>query len=272
MRSKIMISVVCLLLSLLTFPVFAGGVIQEFPGRSEYPDVRVIDMEELNNRLTEVVLVDTRSHYEFETLRMNGAVNLPVADKNFEQEVKKLAASSAKDIVFYCNGRSCYKSYIAVKKARAVDVNNTLAFDAGVFEWTMRHPAQSSLLGKSPVDTKLLISKDKLASHTLDPETFNDKVFQQDKASMVIDIRDKYQRAGVGFYPGKERWASLDNKAALDRYIEKAKKENKTLFIYDEVGQQVPWLQYALENAGVSNYYFMAHGAKGYYSMIGHSH
>ena len=273
MRSRNVIPVVWFLAILfvwLSQPILAAES-EGFPGRAEFPDVPVITMDELNSRLTDVVLVDTRSTYEYETLRINNALNLPVADKNFEEEIKKLAATTTKNIVFYCNGRSCYKSYIAVKKAHSVGVTNTLAFDAGVFEWTVRHPAQSSLLGKSPVDVKHLISKDKLASHMLDPEIFSDKIFQQQNSTLVIDIRDKYQRAGVGFYPGKERWASLDDKAALSRYIQKAKKENKTLFIYDEVGQQVPWLQYALEDAGISNYYFMKQGAKGYYAMIGHS-
>jgi hypothetical protein len=84
----------------------------------------------------------------------------------------------------------------------------------------------------------------------------------------VIDVRDKFQRAGIGFYPGLEKWASLDDRRKLNRYIEKAKYENKTLFIYDEVGSQVRWLQYALEKAGIKNYYFMEKGARAYYDMI----
>ena len=85
---------------------------------------------------------------------------------------------------------------------------------------------------------------------------------------MTIDVRDKFQRAGVGFYPGIERWASLDEQKKLDRYIKKAIKQNRTLLIYDEVGKQVRWLQYALEKAGAKNYYFMSKGAKGYYKDI----
>jgi hypothetical protein len=40
------------------------------------------------------------------------------------------------------------------------------------------------------------------------------------------------------------------------------------LFIYDEVGKQVRWLQYTIEELGLKNYYFMDKGAKAYYSSI----
>jgi len=88
---------------------------------------------------------------------------------------------------------------------------------------------------------------------------------------MVLDVRDKYQRAGVGFFPGKERWVSLDQKDRIIRYIQKAKKQNRTLYVYDEVGKQVRWLQYELEKAGLKNYYFMEKGASGYFDSIAKS-
>jgi rhodanese-related sulfurtransferase len=72
----------------------------------------------------------------------------------------------------------------------------------------------------------------------------------------------------VGFYPGIERWASLDQQQKLQKYVQKAIKQKRTLLIYDEVGKQVRWLQYALEKAGAKNYYFMHKGAKGYYKEL----
>ena len=51
-------------------------------------------------------------------------------------------------------------------------------------------------------------------------------------------------------------------------YFNKAKRKNKMIFIYDEVGKQVRWLQYALEKANVKNYYFMHNGARGYYDIM----
>jgi len=75
-----------------------------FPGRKEHPEVPVLELADLHSRFNDVVLVDARSHYEFDTLRIKGAVNIPVAEKSFEQQVAELRASTDKPIVFYCNG------------------------------------------------------------------------------------------------------------------------------------------------------------------------
>jgi len=240
----------------------------DFPGRKEFPKIPVYEISQLHSALNDVVIVDTRSHYEFDTLRIKGALNIPVAEDAFEQNLTALRAKTSKPIVFYCNGRTCYKSYIAVKKAQAAGIENTFAFDAGVFEWVNTYPSQGSLLGKSPVNLKNLIASNKFKSRLLDPDAFSEKASDMGSKSMVLDVRDKFQRAGVGFFPGKERWVSLDDKEKLAKYLKKAKDSNKTLFIYDEVGKQVQWLQYALEDLGIKNYYFMDNGAKAYYAQM----
>jgi hypothetical protein len=66
----------------------------------------------------------------------------------------------------------------------------------------------------------------------------------------------------------KERWASLDDQKKLKAYLRRAAMEKKTLFIYDEVGKQVRWLQYTLEEEKIHDYYFMKNGAKGYYETL----
>ena len=102
----------------------------------------------------------------------------------------------------------------------------------------------------------------------LDPEKFSEKAYQMRSRSLVIDVRDRYQRAGTGLFPSRERWVSLDDQQKLQKYIKQAKAQNKTLFIYDEVGKQVRWFQYALEKANVKNYYFMKKGARSYYDDL----
>lgn len=239
-----------------------------FPGRAEFADVPIYEKAELMKNFRQVVIVDTRSSLEFETLRITGALNIPVADKGFEDEVKALRARTDKPIVFYCNGRTCMKSYLSVRKASAVNIANTFAYDAGMFEWAESYPTHAELLGKSPVQKADIISLAKFKKHLLDPTTFSDEAYGMGTRGLILDVRDKYQRGAAGLFPGAERWASLDDREKLRSYIEQAQKENKTLFIYDEVGKQVRWLQYALERAGVSNYYFMDKGAKAYYADI----
>jgi rhodanese-related sulfurtransferase len=246
--------------------VFAGE--DGFPGRGEFPDVLVYEKSQLFNNFNDVVLVDTRSKYEYETLRIKGAVNIPVASNDFGEKIKKLRASTSKPIVFYCNGRTCYKSYRAGREANNVNVDDTYAYDAGVFEWAKAYPTHAVLLGKNPINPKDIIPTKKYTSRLLDPDKFSEKAYQMRSTSLVIDVRDRYQRAGTGLFPSKERWVSLDDQKKLQEYIKQAKAQNKTLFIYDEVGKQVRWFQYALEKANVKNYYFMKKGARSYYDDL----
>jgi len=265
-RSLLIILITCLLL--LTNTAWSANEV--FPGRDKYPDVPYIEItdlyEKMNNK--QVIVVDARSNYEFETLRVKDAINIPVANKNFEEEVKKLRQKTDKTIVFYCNGHRCMKSYIAAKRCLEAEIDNVAAYDAGIFDWTKKYPDKAVLLGASPVNPDDLIATKHFKSKLLHPDKFSEYIMDSKNKSIVVDVRDKFQRAGVGFYPGIERWAALDDRKKLQAYIEKAKRENKILFIYDEVGSQVRWLQYALEKAGVSNYYFMDKGARAYYDMI----
>jgi len=256
----------CLLFSLVS--VTSHAMNNDFPGRTKFPNVPVYELKQLSQNLADVVVVDARSRYEYETLRFKSSLNIPVANKSFEQELIQLRAKTNKPIVFYCNGRTCFKSYIAVKKGQAAGVSNIFAFDAGIFEWAIAKPKHAVLLGESPIKTENLISVKKFKSHLLDHDSFSDKAFDLGTNSMVLDVRDKYQRAGIGFYPGKERWVSLDDTKKLQKMLAKAKKKNKTLFIYDEVGKQVKWLQYTIEKQGIKNYYFMKKGATAYYTAI----
>jgi rhodanese-related sulfurtransferase len=250
---------------LLGSAAFAG---EDFPGRAKYKDVPYIELADLHSKLNNTVVVDARSKLEFDTLRVKTAINIPVASEDFEAKVAKLRADTDKPIVFYCNGHTCMKSYIAAKKAAAANIKNVYAFDAGIFDWTKAHPDEAILLGKSPVNLAHLIPKSTFKKRLIDPNTFSDRATADRSKYMVIDVRDKFQRAGVGFYPGLERWASLGQQKKLNRYIKKAIKQGRTLLIYDEVGKQVRWLQYALEKAGAKKYYFMDKGAKGYFNEL----
>lgn len=252
---------------LLSFSAFAASD-EGFPGRAKFKGVPVYEMSELQAALDKVVVVDARSSYEYETLRIKGAKNIPVASKHFEEDLASLRASTNKPIVFYCNGRSCFKSYIASKKAMEIGISDTFAFDAGIFEWAKANPNQAVLLNQTPVKSADLIPAKLFKSRLLGPDHFSEKATSDGHKTMVLDVRDKYQRAGTGFFPGKERWVSLDQKDRLIRYIQKAKKLNKTLYVYDEVGKQVRWLQYEIEKEGLKNYYFMKKGATGYYDSL----
>lgn len=258
------------------FLAFSGGVVAaekaaapkkkvEFPGREKFPEVKTYELAELFEQKDQVVIVDVRSAYEFETLRAKGAINIPVGSKSFGDELRKLRASTDKPIIFYCNGRTCFKSYKAARKAIYYKVDNCFSFDAGIFDWAKTHPDQAVLLGRSPINVNDLISKKTFKKKLLDPIKFGEKVGEN---SLVLDVRDRFQREAVGFFPGKERRVGLDQKEKLEKFFARAKRSGKTLLIYDAVGKQVRWLMYSLERAGIRDYWFMKGGAKGYYDML----
>lgn len=237
-----------------------------FPGRVEYPNVSFYSKSDLLKDFNNVVIVDARSSLEFETLRIKGAINISVASKDFGEKVKALRKQTKRPIVFYCNGRTCHKSYKAAKSAAYHKVKNVFAYDAGIFEWAKTYPKYAELLGTSPMDPKQIIPKVKLKERLLSPQKFTETARAASRSkSLILDVRDKYQRAGVGFFIGLEKWVSLDDQKKLNKYLKKAIDENRTLYIYDEAGKQVRWLQYTLERHNIKNYYFMKKGAKGFY-------
>ena len=238
----------------------------EFPGRSLYPEVNVLELHALKKRLNDVVIVDVRSAYEFQTLRITSAVNFPVSKENFVENITKLRTTTDKDIVFYCNGKTCMKSYKAAQHCFSAKIKGIFAYDAGVMDWAKTYPKDAMLLNKTLNNPALLITKSQFTKHLLGPDAFADKISQG--KSIVLDVRDRFQRDSLALFPGRERRAGLDQSKKLDRYIKKAKQEGRSLLIYDAAGKQVRWLQYYLEYKKISSYYFMKGGARAYYKQM----
>jgi rhodanese-related sulfurtransferase len=240
-----------------------------FPGRKLYPQVTTLSKEQLYEKIVkeDVVIVDVRSAYEFQTLKILNAINIPVSKKSFADKLKKLREKTDKDIVFYCNGRTCFKSYNAVMKAIKYSVKNCFSYDAGVFEWALKYPNEAVLLDQTPVEKDAIISNDELNAHLLSPKEFEQRSLETN--SIIYDVRDRLQRrGGSGIFMFRDKFVGLDNVRKLHKIIFKAQQNNSILFFYDAKGKQVRWLQYTLKAQGLSNYYFMKGGAAAYYKMI----
>lgn len=233
-----------------------------FPLRARFPDVQLIDIQELYQKLDAYTVVDVRSSYEYQTLRIMGALNIPLAT-GFGAKIAKLAEQSNKPIVFYCNGRTCQKSYEAALLAVKARVNNVYTFDAGIADWAKQHPDKTTLLGKTPMQAGEFIDDSLFKAHLLDPKDFVARAKADDR-TIVLDVRDRKQRDNP-LFPLREKRAQLDEKEKLREVIEIAKREQRTLLVYDEVGKQVQWFQYELQGSGLKDYYFMKGGAQGYY-------
>jgi rhodanese-related sulfurtransferase len=233
---------------------------EEYPYRVRYPDVSVITTEDLAKRFAGVVVIDVRSKYEYDTLHIKGAVNVPL-ETNFRAAVIKLREKHNKPFVFYCNGKTCHKSYDAVLLAAKARLDDLYAYDAGVFDWAKAQPDNTVLLGRSPVRPEDLISGERFKARLLEPKDFASRVGDK---SIVLDVRDRAQR-DTALFPFKEARAQLDETRKIDAAIEEARAQKKTLLVYDQTGKQVQWFQYYLESKGVRDYYFMKGGAQAHF-------
>ena len=166
----------------------------------------------------------------------------------------------------YCNGRTCMKSYQAVRKCMADYIENVQSYDAGVLDWAKRYPDQTELLGHGPLDPRKLISNAEFKKHLLSPDAYGEKVAST--SAIVLDVRDRFQREALSIFIGRERRAYLDDKKQIERYIQRAKRENRPLLVHDAAGKQVRWLQYYFKDKGLKNYYFMKGGIAAYFNQM----
>ncbi|MDH5325600.1 MAG: rhodanese-like domain-containing protein [Gammaproteobacteria bacterium] len=239
---------------------------KEFPGRDVFPEVKYIELKDLYTQRKDVHIVDVRSTYEYQTLRIENAINIPLASKTFAADMQKLRASSDRPIVVYCNGKTCMKSYKAARKAKNAKIDNVVAYDAGVLDWAKAYPKNTMLISKTLRDPNLLISKTEFEKHSLTPDQFGERLASTE--DIVLDVRDRFQREALSIFVGREYRVFLDDTKKLDRYIKKAKREGKGLLIYDAAGKQVRWLQYHLKEMGVTDYHFMKGGIHAYFKEM----
>lgn len=256
---KKLLWVLTLVFSCLIQPL-AQAASDEFPFRSRYPDVAVMTTEELGKRFNEVLVIDVRSKYEYDTLHVRGAVNVPLK-VGFGEKMVELREKHKKPFVFYCNGKTCVKSYDAALLAAKARLEDTYAYDAGIFDWAKAQPENTALLGQTPVSPDKLISSDRFKAHQLAPKDFSARVGDK---SVVLDVRDRRQRDSA-LFPFKEERAQLDELKKIDEVIQTALAQKKTLLVYDQTGKQVQWFQYYLENKGVKDYYFMKGGSQAHF-------
>ena len=237
------------------------GAASEYPHRYSFPDVSIITTQDLSAQRDRVEVVDVRSNFEYNTLHIENARNIPVTDKDFEARVAKLAGETDKPLVFYCNGKTCRKSYEAARLAQRTKLVKCQAYDAGIFDWAKANPERTVLLGKSPIRLDDLIDEGRFQARLISAQEFEAKI---GPTAVILDVRDKIQR-DVLLFPFQEERVTLDQLDRLDAVIRDAKAKHKTLLIYDKVGHQVQWLQYHLEAKGVKDYYFLKGGEEGYY-------
>ena len=238
---------------------FATGL--EFPYRKDYPNVPTISTEALfkGNEAGKIIIVDVRSKIEYEVIHPTGAVHIPLSNKNFVKNVKTLVSKNpGKKIVSYCNGTTCLKSYKATKKLLESGLSNCFAYDSGIPDWAFVYPEKTQLLGKTLSDPeKQLIPKSAFKKKCLPFDSFKSELGK--KGGLAIDVRDHIQR--MDKIDGLEKAKAIPLDKFIPNFVFKKVHQDKPLFIFDQVGKQVRWLEYYLVENGYSDYYFLAKGA-----------
>lgn len=249
----------CLCLSVILFTGISFA--EDFPYRKDYPNVKIIELADLKAGYDSgtFLIVDVRSKLEFDTIHVKGAVHISLSSADFADRLKNLAAqNSGKKIAVYCNGITCLKSYKAAQKANAAGIDNVYAFDAGIPAWANEYPSETRLVGKTITDPKKqLISKSQFQKVLLDYDAF--KKMAQDPNAQAIDARDPIQRTHK--LPGFENAMPIPLDKLFKNIIEHERMKDKKLLIFDQLGKQVRWLMYYLEDKGYKDYYFLKGGA-----------
>jgi len=233
----------------------------EFPYRKKYPSVVPISTQDLHKgyKAGDTVVVDVRSKLEYDVIHVNGARHIPLGNKTFLNQVGDLVSRNAgKKIAFYCNGITCLKSYEAAKRSTKKGFKNCYVYDAGIPDWAAVYPEDTLLLGKAIVNPdKQLIPKSAFKHKALPFDEF--KSGYAANGGMLIDVRDHIQRSKN--LPGLKKPRHIPLDRFLPHFVLKKEHQDKTLYIFDQVGKQVKWLQYYLKDNGYENYYFLNGGA-----------
>jgi len=102
MKNKCIVFVVLCVAALFAVPAVAV----DFPARekAKYKKMKWIEIDDLYQDYLDnkVTIVDVRSRLEFETIHTKDAVHIPVAERDFESELKKIIRKSpGKKTAFY---------------------------------------------------------------------------------------------------------------------------------------------------------------------------
>lgn len=237
-------------------------------GEELYPGVKRLELEDVHKRYTAnaAIFVDARSSYEYGTMQIKGALNIPVGEPNFVNKVQEVRAADNRPIVFYCNGLTCMKSFRAAKIAMDAHIKDIYVYPYGILSWAKAHPDDALLFG-NVLDKNAIINDEAYKAKKLTPVAFYELREKLQDQAIILDIRTLDEVNGVKIWPGIQYNVKQDN-PAIKRYVDKAKAEKKKLLIYDESGHQIRWVQYFLRDEGFDDYYFLDGGHENYMRMI----
>ncbi len=131
-------------LALLALPALALSDEPQTPG--SIPGVTTVTAEKAKAMMENgVLIVDARVANEYVEQHIKGAINIPYKEKsaksvNFNSkldsfDLSKLPPDKDTQVIFYCNGGECWKSYKACVTAEKAGYKNIYWLRGGYPEW-----------------------------------------------------------------------------------------------------------------------------------------
>jgi rhodanese-related sulfurtransferase len=237
-------------------------------GEDLYPGIKRLELADVREKYNtkSAIFIDARNSYEYGTIQVKGAINVPVNDPYFVKKLEELRSADSRPIIFYCNGLTCMKSFRAAKTAMDARIKDVYVYPYGILSWAKAYPDDALLFGKV-LNKNAIISDEDYKVKKLSPVAFYELREKLQEQSIALDIRTLDEIGGVKIWPGIQYNVKQDNEA-IKRYVDKAKAEKKKLLIYDESGHQIRWLQYYLRSVQFEDYYFLDGGHENYMRMI----
>lgn len=247
---------------------------EEFPGRAKYPGVPYISLEELHAAYSSgnAVVVDVRSNLEYDAVHIKDALHIPLEADDFAARVKAQSKGGADEkIAFYCNGITCYKSYDATQKAMDGGIKNVYAYDLGIPAWAEAYPADTLLLGRKLTEsTQQWIPESEFKQATLAWEDFKKNIAERKSRGekfYIVDFRDAHQKKddeqAVKELSALGEVIAMPLDDFITNVVDKGEMKDGFIFGFDNVGKQVQWLMYYLEESFYSRYFFLRNGISG---------
>jgi len=246
---------------------FGAAVAEEdkFPLRRKWPDLVPISTPELATARSQndAIVVDVRTDAEYEIMHIEGSHHIPhdgIISKS--AELSALTERPGHLLVFYCNGTTCAKSYKAAEIATSMGHKGVRVYDGGIFEWAKTHPEQTVFFGRK-------MTKELVEQYLVSEEDFAKGPWLIDAAQFiemansgqfqVVDIRDSRERAEYPIQLPNLREATMDQ---LVQYLAKGDLPKSKILLLDNVGKQVIWAKYYLDQQGAKDYFFLRGGVR----------
>lgn len=236
-------------------PSLMSEVGDQFPLRAFYPGAKIINTDTLIQLYDKAIIIDVRSQFEFDVVRINKALHVDLSQGDFSGALALLCSPTADiPLIFYCNDPSCSRAFRAALLAQAAGYSHVYTYDSGVFALLKQLPQYVTLMETTPAQVARVISTELYEKSQLDFVDF--KKQSTGRSALVIDIRDIFRRERL---PAIKNIRNIPMEALLQAITNRIWTEKK-LLIFDHHGDQTQSLQYFLQANGYKDYAFLRGG------------